>query len=97
METFELVTGLVRGQGLTGVLVTHHVNLVARFVDALAVLDGGRVVATGPPADVLRRDVIERVFAWPVAITQWNRVPQIVPLLTGERRRADAQNGEQTE
>jgi iron complex transport system ATP-binding protein len=86
METFELVAGLVRDQGLTGVLVSHHVNLVARFVDALAVLDRGRVVATGPPEAVLRRDVIERVFAWPVEITQWHGVPQIVPLLTSERR-----------
>jgi iron complex transport system ATP-binding protein len=86
METFELVAGLVRGHGLTGVLVTHHVNLVARFVDALAVLDRGRTVATGTPAEVLRRDVVERVFAWPVEIVQWHGVPQIVPLLTTERR-----------
>jgi iron complex transport system ATP-binding protein len=99
METFELVAGLVRGQGLTGVLVTHHVNLVARFVDALAVLDRGRVVATGAPADVLRREVIERVFAWPVEITQWHGVPQIVPLLTAERRGARdiREKGEMTE
>jgi iron complex transport system ATP-binding protein len=86
METFELVAGLVRGHGLTGVLVTHHVNLVARFVDALVVLDRGRIVATGTPLEVLRRDVIERVFAWPVEIMQWQGVPQIVPLLTSERR-----------
>jgi iron complex transport system ATP-binding protein len=85
METLELVTALVRSQGLTGVLVTHHVNLVARFVDALAVLDRGRVVATGAPADVLRRDVIERVFAWPVDIVDWHGVPQVVPRRTAER------------
>ena len=81
METFELVSSLVRSQGLTGVLVTHHVNLVARFVDALAVLEGGHVVAAGPPADVLRKDVVERVFAWPVEITEWRGVPQVVPLM----------------
>lgn len=86
METFELVTGLVRSQGLTGVLVTHHVNLIARFVDTLAILDRGRVVALGKPATVLRRDVVERVFAWPVEITTWRGIPQIVPLLTAERQ-----------
>jgi ABC-type cobalamin/Fe3+-siderophores transport system ATPase subunit len=88
METFELVAGLVRHQGLTGVLVTHHVNLVARFVDALAVLDRGRVVATGAPTEVLRRDVVERVFAWPVEIARWHGVPQIVPLRSAERQDA---------
>lgn len=91
METFELVTSLVRSQGLTGVLVTHHVNLVARFVDALAVLDAGRVVATGPPAAVLRREIVERVFGWPVEITEWRGVPQIVPLT--KRDGHDGQRG----
>ena len=90
METFELVSGLVRAQGLTGLLVTHHVNLVARFVDQLVVLDRGHVVAAGTPADVLRRDIVERVFAWPVAITAWDGVPQVVPLMTkGATRRDD--------
>ncbi|MDH4044906.1 MAG: ABC transporter ATP-binding protein [Gemmatimonadota bacterium] len=95
METFELVTDLVRSQGLTGVLVTHHVNLVARFVDVLAVIDGGHVVAAGPPAEVLRRDIVERVFAWPVEITDWRGVPQIVPLMKrGEMAgRAEEQRG----
>jgi ABC-type cobalamin/Fe3+-siderophores transport system ATPase subunit len=79
METFELVTALVRDHGLTGVLVTHHVNLVARFVDRIAVLDHGRVVAEGTPSTVLTREVIERVFAWPVAIVEWEGAVQVVP------------------
>jgi len=58
METFELVATLVRTRGLTGLLVTHHVNLVARFVDQLVVLDRGHVVAAGAPTDVLRRDIV---------------------------------------
>jgi iron complex transport system ATP-binding protein len=49
METCELVASLVRDHGLTSVLVTHHVNLVARFADRLAVLDAGRIVAEGEP------------------------------------------------
>jgi len=100
MEAFSLVTDLVHAQGLTGLLVTHHVNLVARFVDRLVVLDRGHVVAAGTPAEVLRREVIERVFAWPVAITEWDGVPQVVPLLKGRhegrgtgRRGAAGQEG----
>lgn len=87
METMRLVTELVRAQGLTGVVVSHHVNLVARFVDRLVVLDRGHVVAAGTPREVLRRDVVERVFAWPVAITEWDGVPQVVPLLERSRDR----------
>jgi len=86
METLELVTDLVRSEGLTGVLVTHHVNLVTRFADALIVLDHGRVVASGTPEAVLRRDVVERVFAWPVDIVRWQGVPQVVPVVRSGRR-----------
>jgi iron complex transport system ATP-binding protein len=79
METLELVAELVRTRQLTGVLVTHHVNLAARFADDIVVMDRGRVIVAGAPAAVLRGDVIERVFAWPVAIAEWAGAPQIVP------------------
>jgi iron complex transport system ATP-binding protein len=85
METFELAADLVRTQGLTGVLVTHHVNLVARFVDRIVVLDRGRVVAAGPPRTVLTREVLERVFGWPVEVVPWRGIPQFVPLRTDEK------------
>lgn len=80
METLELVAGLVRHRTLTGILVSHHVNLVARFADRLVILDRGRIVAAGAPAEVLQRAIVERVFAWPVSIVDFNGIPQIVPL-----------------
>lgn len=85
MEVFELVAELVRGEGLGVLMVTHHVNLAARFADRVLVLDRGRVVAAGPPATTLGRDVLERVFQWPVAMTDWRGAPQLVPMKTAER------------
>jgi iron complex transport system ATP-binding protein len=85
MEAFELVADLVRGHGLTGVLVSHHVNLVARFADRVIVLARGRVVAAGPPDEALTGAVVERVFEWPVDVLTWRGMPQFVPV-----RRRDA-------
>jgi branched-chain amino acid transport system permease protein len=46
--------------GITVVIVEHNVDAVARFCDRAVVLDAGRVVAVGPPTEVLSRpDVIE--------------------------------------
>ncbi len=84
MEAFELISQLVRESGLTGVLVTHHVNLAARYADRLVVMQGGRARAVGPPNDVVTREVLEDVFQWPVAMVQWSGVPQFVPLKSGE-------------
>ena len=80
MELFELVRDLVDASGLAAVLVTHDVNLAARFADRLVLLAAGRVRAVGAPADVLRRDVVEDVFAWPLAVSTFDDRPQLTPL-----------------
>ena len=68
MAIFELLAGLSRTDGTTIVLVTHHLNLAARYANELLLLDRGRVVAGGEPRDVLTRDIIERVYGWPVRV-----------------------------
>jgi iron complex transport system ATP-binding protein len=80
MELFELVRGLVDGSGLAAVLVTHDVNLAARFADRLVLLAEGTVRAAGAPAEVLRREVAEAVFGWPLTISSFDDRPQITPL-----------------
>ncbi len=80
MELFELVSSLAR-DGLAALVVTHGLNLAARFCDDMLLLDRGRPVAAGTPAQVLRPDVLSTVFQWPVAVTTWSDgAPQVVPL-----------------
>jgi len=85
-ELFELVRALVDGPGLAALMITHHVNLAARFADQALILAEGRAVARGAPADVLTRETVERVFSWPVAIQPFEGRPQMIPL----RQRKDA-------
>jgi ABC-type cobalamin/Fe3+-siderophores transport system ATPase subunit len=80
MELFELVRDLVSREGLGALLVTHDVNLAARFADRLVLLSRGTVAAAGAPGDVLRREVVEEVFGWPVTIGTFDDRPQIIPL-----------------
>jgi iron complex transport system ATP-binding protein len=86
MEVFELIRQLVSA-GLAGLVVTHHLNLAARYADRMILLEEGRVAAEGTPSEVLRQDVVARVFGWPVAVTTWcDGSPQVVPLRPGEAR-----------
>ena len=80
MELFELVRTLVDAHGLGVLMITHHVNLAARFADRVLLLVEGRPVGTGAPGDVLTRETAERVFAWPVAIAPFEGRPQMIPL-----------------
>ena len=86
MELFELFRHLVDA-GLAGLVITHHLNLAARFADRVLLLDRGQLAAAGAPGNVLTRHIVSRVFEWPVAVTTWcDGAPQVVPLRTGETR-----------
>lgn len=52
VEVLALVRERVRS-GASALVVSHDLGLAARFCDRLALLAGGRVLAAGPPADVL--------------------------------------------
>jgi len=87
MEVFELVRALADA-GLGALVITHHLNLAARYADELLLLNEGREAAHGAPADVLREKTLSSVFQWPVAVSPWrDGSPQVVPLRPAERGR----------
>jgi len=49
--------------GATAVVVTHDLNLAARFATALWVLDGGRLTARGRPEEVLAGGALRTAFS----------------------------------
>jgi len=80
MEVFELVKRLAAG-GMGVVLITHHLNLAARYATKLVLLAGGLVAATGAPSHVLTAATVEQAFGWPVSIHRLpDGIPQILPL-----------------
>lgn len=82
MALFELVQKLV-SEGLSALVVTHHLNLAARYAGRILLIDGGRLMAAGSPADVMRPEILSRVFRWPVTVVSHEDAPQIVPLRPG--------------
>jgi len=44
------------------VCVSHDVNLAARFADRLVLMRGGRILAAGTGDEVVRGDILERVY-----------------------------------
>ncbi len=83
MELFELVAQLV-AEGLSALVVTHHLNLAARYAGRMVLLEGGRVAAAGTPAQVMRPELLSSVFRWPVGVVALEGAPHVVP----ERRDA---------
>jgi len=100
MEILELLRELVT-EGRTVVVVTHNINLAARYADHLVVLDGGKLVAAGPPPEVLQRELLEQVYRWPVTLTR-HAGPgpdagaiQVIPLARPESGRFDTPSSQE--
>jgi iron complex transport system ATP-binding protein len=84
MELLELTRHLVAA-GLGALVITHHLNLAARYADEVLLLARGRTVAAGPPSEVFRGALLQEVFDWPLAVTTWcDGAPQVTPLRPGE-------------
>ena len=81
MAIFELLHSLARS-GLAVLLVSHQLNLVARFADKIILLNEGKVALSGSPSDVMRADKLESIYSWPVVITRDPAIgaPALVPL-----------------
>ncbi len=61
VEVFRLLrTAASSGRGVAA--VTHDLNLASLFADRVVLLDGGRLVAEGPPGVVLKQEILERAY-----------------------------------
>lgn len=69
MAIFELLHTLATQEGVTVILVTHNLNLAARYADQLLLLDQGRTAALGTPTQVLTHETLEEVYGWPLELT----------------------------
>lgn len=82
MSVFELLGSLAH-EGKTVLLVSHQLNLVARFAAHIVLMHAGQVAAAGSPDDVMTdRDTLERVYDWPLLVRRdaVGGAPEIVPL-----------------
>lgn len=56
--------------GKTIVLVIHDVNFAAAYADRIVALADGRVIASGPPEEIITPEVLELVFKTPVEVLE---------------------------
>jgi|FaiFalFF_MnMetaG_3_1042247.scaffolds.fasta_scaffold00290_4 iron complex transport system ATP-binding protein len=62
VQVLEMIRGIVQGEGVTAVAALHNLELAAAYCHRLVLLHQGRVVADGPPEEVLTPHALARVF-----------------------------------
>ena len=85
MEILELLRHSA-DSGLTVVVVTHGLDLAARFADRLLLLSHGTVAAEGTPTEVMTEPTLASVYAWRVAVATdpASGTPRVTPLRPGQ-------------
>jgi iron complex transport system ATP-binding protein len=82
-EVLDLVGELRAERGLTVLGAMHDLTLAGQYADRLALLDGGRLVAHGRPADVLTEQLIARHYRAHVQVVEVDGAPVVLPARTG--------------
>jgi iron complex transport system ATP-binding protein len=82
IEVLDLLTDLNRDRGTTTVMVLHDMNLAARYADHVFALRDGRVVASGPPSEVMTGSLIRDVFGLDAVIIDdpVSGAPMVLPV-----------------
>lgn len=85
IELLELCRDLNRRDGHTLVAVLHDLNHACRYADHIIAMRDGKVIATGPPADIVTADLVEDVFGLPCRIIEdpVSLTPLVIPLGRG--------------
>jgi iron complex transport system ATP-binding protein len=81
LEVLELIRKLNREHDMTILLVQHDLNQAARYADRMVAMEKGRIVADGPPKEVLTVELLRRVFGVSSSILTdpASRTPVCVP------------------
>ncbi|RSS76798.1 ABC transporter ATP-binding protein [Streptomyces sp. WAC06614] len=92
LDVLDLCAELHEEQGRTLVAVLHDLNHAARYATHLIAMRGGKVVAEGPPAEVVTAELVERVFGLKCQIIDdpETGTPLVVPATRQARARAAA-------
>ncbi|MFI0794566.1 ABC transporter ATP-binding protein [Micromonospora rubida] len=84
VEVLDLLHRLRAERGRTVVAVLHDLNQAARYADHLIAMRSGRVVAAGPPREILTVELVRDVFGLDCVVVPCpvTGAPLVVPALT---------------
>jgi iron complex transport system ATP-binding protein len=71
-QVLELIRRLTGERGITVLLTLHNLEMAVKYSDVLVFLKEGRVVAAGPPDEVLDERLLQDVYDIPMHIVRCN-------------------------
>ncbi|NLL58880.1 MAG: ABC transporter ATP-binding protein [Firmicutes bacterium] len=80
LEVMNLISSMVRKNGISVVMAIHDLNLASRYSDWIILLKNGQIYAAGDPASVLHAKNIREVYGVDTIINQDLGKTHIIPV-----------------
>lgn len=80
MEVLEMISSMVKKNGVAAILAMHDLNLASRFCDKMVMLDRGKIFCSGEPRQVLTVENIRSVYGVEATISMSNGDTYILPI-----------------
>ncbi|MET1160549.1 MAG: ABC transporter ATP-binding protein [Thermoprotei archaeon] len=80
LEVLEYVKRTTRENMLVSIIAIHDIYLASIYADKIIVLDKGRIAAAGKPGEVLRKDIIEKIYGVEVSLINIDDKTVVIPL-----------------
>ena len=82
VEILDLIRSINKEKELTVISVLHDLNLASQYCDKLLLLDHGDVEGFGTPDEILKYEIIEKIFNATVMVNEkaLNGRPMVVPI-----------------
>ncbi|MFD6115418.1 ABC transporter ATP-binding protein [Streptomyces yangpuensis] len=95
IDVLDLCAELHETQGRTLVAVLHDLNHAARYATHLIAMRGGKVIAEGPPQEVVTAELVEKVFGLRCQVIDdpETGTPLVIPAARRSRAQASAEAG----
>jgi len=85
LEVLDYVSSIVKVNKVICIVAIHDLYLASLYADKIIVLDCGEVVAAGTPDDVLKEELLEKVYRVKVHIVNINGRRVVIPVEPIER------------
>ena len=67
-------------QGVTVITASHDINLIAKYCDLVIVISEGSILSYGPPAEIIKEEIIRSVYGVEVSIVREGEGIYVIPL-----------------
>ena len=89
-ECLSIAQRFAKEQHVGVLAILHDLNLAALYADRIAVLQAGRLISVGMPAQVLNKEMIQQIFNYPVLVSshpQNSNCPLVIPMFPNREKK----------